>query len=63
LLTFFEATSLAKVGQISQVAFRKSSKHVISDESVASWLRVGELMAKEVIILNTYSPTKLDYII
>jgi HTH-type transcriptional regulator / antitoxin HigA len=62
LLSFFEVTSLANVGQISQVAFRKSSKHVISDESVASWLRVGELMAKEIEVAK-YDPSNLDFII
>ncbi len=62
LLTFFGVTSLSKVGQISQVAFRKSSKHVISDESVASWLRVWELMAKEMEVTK-YDPTKNDYVV
>lgn len=46
LLSFFGVTSLANVGPVSQIAFRKSSTHT-SYESVAAWLRVGEMNAEK----------------
>lgn len=49
LLSFFGVTSLANVGPVSQIAFRKSSTHT-SYESVAAWLRVGEMNAEKIAV-------------
>ncbi len=40
LLSFFNVTSLTNVRAAFQVAFRKSSRSAVSNESVAAWLRV-----------------------
>lgn len=47
LLSFFNVTSLMNVRAAFQVAFRKSSKIAVSNESVAAWLRVWEIKATE----------------
>lgn len=58
LLTFFGVTSLAQIAPVSQVAFRKSNKHFISDESVAAWLKLGE-RAADTLEVKPYDREKL----
>lgn len=46
LLNFFGVSSLSLVPQIHSVAFRKAKHTDLSSESLAAWLRCGELSAK-----------------
>ncbi|EKE30229.1 MAG: hypothetical protein ACD_2C00021G0002 [uncultured bacterium (gcode 4)] len=48
LLSFFGVSSLFNVWPVSQVAFRKSAKHFVSNESIAAWLRIWEKRSETV---------------
>ncbi len=46
LLKFFEVSSLELVPKVHRVAFRRSEEKNLSKESLAAWLRCGELKAR-----------------
>lgn len=48
LLGFFGVSSLSLIRETQEVAFRKTGKKSSSNESVAAWLRCGELLARDV---------------
>ena len=48
LLNFFGVSSLDLVPKIQAVAFRKSNQKNLSHESLAAWLRCGELEAQKI---------------
>lgn len=48
LLNFFGVSSLDLVPKIQAVAFRKSNQKSLSHESLAAWLRCGELGAQKI---------------
>ncbi|MCX6168648.1 MAG: HigA family addiction module antitoxin [Ignavibacteriales bacterium] len=58
LWKFFGVNSLSFVSTTEGVAFRKRNEASIKSESIAAWLRCGELEAKKQ-ILPEYSETKL----
>ncbi|MFH1665554.1 MAG: HigA family addiction module antitoxin [Candidatus Omnitrophota bacterium] len=47
LLNFFEVSSLKLVTIVQAIAFRKTQKDNLSKESLAAWLRCGEIEAKK----------------
>lgn len=47
LLNFFEVSSLKLVTTVQAIAFRKTKKDNLSKESLAAWLRCGEIEAKK----------------
>lgn len=62
LWKFFGVNSLSFVSTTEGVAFRKKNEASIKSESIAAWLRCGELEAKKQ-ILPEYSETKLKDIL
>lgn len=48
LLSFFGVSSLDFINKTQSVAFRKSNKKNISKESLAAWLRIGEIEAQKI---------------
>jgi HTH-type transcriptional regulator / antitoxin HigA len=62
LWKFFGVNSLSFVPTTEGVAFRKKNEASIKSESIAAWLRCGELEAKKQ-ILAEYSETKLKDIL
>ncbi|MDD3308293.1 MAG: hypothetical protein PHO29_14515, partial [Acetobacterium sp.] len=58
LRQFFGVASLDYIPDILPVAFRKQDKESSSHYALASWIRMGELMAGEIETL-TFSEKKL----
>lgn len=58
LLMFFKVSSLEFVSRVHPVAFRKSKNKSLSNESLAAWLRCGEIVADKI---NT-KPFNRDHI-
>lgn len=48
LLNFFGVSSLEFIPKINEVAYRKSKHSNLSNESLAAWLRCGELAAQKI---------------
>ncbi len=48
LLNFFGVSSLSLVSSVQQVAFRSTKQKNLSKESLAAWLRCGELRATQI---------------
>ena len=47
LMNFFGVSSLSLVGKVHAIAFRKAKHKDVSGESLAAWLRCGELSAQK----------------
>ncbi len=62
LLIHFGVTSLLSLPQLQDNLYRKSDKYRTNKESLVSWLRCGEIKAKDIQV-EDYSKRKLDKVI
>lgn len=58
LLRFFGVNSLSAVPNVFKAAWKKSDKHEISQESLAAWLRIGQIDAQKRVVAD-YDAEKL----
>lgn len=58
LLRFFGVNSLGSVQTVCSAAYKKSNKYEVSQESLAAWLRMGTIQARNIDVLE-YDRNKL----